>query len=340
MAPYYQSGGPEFSIGNDCSDESSCAPFTGTFTGNSVTIAGFRRTRGLGLFGAVEGNLFNTQQVDVSGVIEYLALVGSSQEGTSGGAVASSLGNGAVIDSVTVSGSTVTGSGAVGGLAGTLSDSRIWNSFSSASVASNGSLAGSLAAYATGASEISQSSATGPVTLASSVPGRAGGLVGLSDGELALFGSFYSGSVSAGPLGLAGGLVGRLYGTIKNSYATGKASGGLGAGGLVGETDPSYANQVTDSFVAYFDVSQGPAAAVAYTCNSLNVNGFFAGASLPECASQAAYERSGLPAGSGAAYTSQASIMAILQPILTGAWLWEGNAARWATINATNFPGF
>jgi len=95
----------------------------------------------------------------------------------------------------------ITGSGAVGGLAGG-SDGTVSNSYS-----------------------------TGNVTGIDCV----GGLVGIGNGNVS--NSYSSGNVT-GIVGTVGGLLGcNVGGTVSNSYSTGNVDGGSGGGGLVGYDD-------------------------------------------------------------------------------------------------------
>ena len=95
---------------------------------------------------------------------------------------------------------------------------------------------------------VSQSYASGDVTVAQSSYGdaRLGGLVGWNNGIISQ--SYSTGNLIASELAIVGGLVGRNYGDINNSYATGLVKGEGKVGGLVGVN-----NGLVDS--SFWDIS-------------------------------------------------------------------------------------
>lgn len=128
-----------------------------------------------------------------------------------------------------------------GGLAGRLIDSTVLNSHSSANIF-NYQVAGGLIGQTYGNSQITQSYATGNVTLKvnNQYPYTyAGGLVGITSADTQITECYATGNAISVETGYAGGLVGSTYagpGKITRSYATGNATAGESgtAGGLVG----------------------------------------------------------------------------------------------------------
>ena len=146
---------------------SASTPFSGSFDGGNQTISDLVIDRGteddVGLFGFLDG-----------GIVQHLGLVNLD----------------------------ITGSGAVGGLAGQANDSTITNSYATGGVGGAGA--------------------------------DVGGLVGDLRGTIA---DSYATTSVTGSSGDVGGLVGDSEGTITNSYASGSISGVDSVGGLVGRND-------------------------------------------------------------------------------------------------------
>jgi len=143
-------------------------------------------------------------------------------------------GAGSVIQNVGLSGGSVSGSGAVGGLVGYNDfEATVSNSYATGSVSGSDSVGG-LVGINRGT--ISNSYATGSVSGTEFV----GGLVGVNYGTVS--NSYATGSVSGS---YGGGLVGINIGTISNSYATGSVSGSGEVGGLVGT---NYGGTVSNSY--------------------------------------------------------------------------------------------
>jgi filamentous hemagglutinin family protein len=128
-----------------------------------------------------------------------------------------------IAGSVPVSG---TGS-AVGGFVGWNQSALLGDQSSDAVSAAED--VGGLVGFNSGA--IMSSSASGPTTVDGP---NAGGLVGYNDATGGITDSYATGSVTGGPNGNNGGLVGYNLGTIDQSYATGAVSGVQNVGGLVG----------------------------------------------------------------------------------------------------------
>ncbi len=181
-------------------------PFTGVFDGNDHTISNFTHTSAgtdnVGLFGYIAGP---TAQ------IKNLVLIDpniNSTTGTSIGALAGFIGDGATVSDCHVKGGTVSGNEIVGGLAGRTVDATV--SSCSAQCDVTGNRLG------------------------------VGGLIGDAL-QTTISKCYATGSVAADNWGI-GGLVGHQYaGQILASYATGPVSGiDNGIGGLVGNAEGVY----------------------------------------------------------------------------------------------------
>ena len=215
--------------------------FSGSFNGGGHTISGLTIDDS-GLFFA---GLFNV--VDDGATVSDVMLANVNIAATGNVSVGALAGaSSGTISNVIVSGS-VSGSGAdtdVGGVVGVMQGGAISNAHSSATVIASaddsGQGAGGLVGF-NSSGTITQSSATGDVSM-SGDDVAAGGLVGVNSGTISQ--SFASGTVtltdSATTSGNdAGGLVGvNDDGAISQSYATGSVtlSGGAASfgGGLVG----------------------------------------------------------------------------------------------------------
>ena len=241
--------------------------FNGSFDGKGHTISGLKINKNqdrAGLFGDVGGKAkitnVNLKGVDITAGHNIGALVGH-------------MGNGGLIENVTVTGK-ITGADVVGGIAGYLSNAKIKNSHANVTVyskaragglvssaggddsliegstsagvvESSGSMVGGLAAEATNVKN-SYSSAKVISTNAAEY-NNVGGLIGYVrpfKGEI--INSFATGDVEAISNNV-GGLIGSLSVngtsvTVTNSYATGTVTGKDYVGGLVGNYHTSSGN--------------------------------------------------------------------------------------------------
>jgi len=234
--------------------------FTGSLNGSTKTVTGLTINRpgeeNVGLFGYVSGAVIRNIGLlssRVRGGAVTGGLVGNSNGPTiiSGsynqGAVTGSNGVGGLVGhagggtsiSNSYSTGTVGGSDGVGGLLGAGSDFNIVNSYSEAAVRSDASDVGTggLVGRAWWNAAVTNSHATGNVTLTDRYGSRAGGLIGWAAQKVAISNSYATGSVTAGSVSYyLGGLVGGTFEniTITNSYATGSVNGYRDLGGLVG----------------------------------------------------------------------------------------------------------
>ncbi|PVX35515.1 YDG domain-containing protein [Janthinobacterium sp. 78] len=252
----WESGKGFMPIGNDTT------PFTGTLDGLGHEIIGLTINRpemAIGMFGNIGtgGAVRNMGLGNVSVAGSVAAYASSSYAGI--GALAAV--NNGKIDNVYSSGA-VHGSGyinmgaLVGTNAGTISNSRaagtvvagafgaagglvgenaaggfIKNSSSAVAATSTNYFAGGLAVYNRGT--ISDSYATGAVSVGGTGGSYGGGLAAINTGEGTVTNSYATGNVT-GASGL-GGLLGRIEsGAVTNSYATGNVTGTNNLGGLVG----------------------------------------------------------------------------------------------------------
>ena len=170
--------------------------FTGTFDGNGHTISNMTINSGsyIGLFGVI--------------------------------------GSGAKVKDLGIVDCNVTGTNAVGGLAGR-SQGDINNCYAKGTVIGKGIAVGGLVGY--NISSINNCYATGTVK---GTGNQIGGLVGSNIGSIN--NCYATATVSGGEI--VGGLVGANDGSINNCYATGNASGNNDVGGLVGNNNMDITN--------------------------------------------------------------------------------------------------
>ncbi|MEX0685704.1 MAG: GLUG motif-containing protein [Balneolales bacterium] len=203
--------------------------FTGSFDGNDFVISNLTIDReeedNVGLFGVNSGTITNV-------TIEDATITGNEQVGALVGE------NSGIISNSSSSGE-VSGLEIIGGLVGiNEAESELNNSYSSASVTAQQTVAGGLAGKNDGT--ISESHSSSSVT-SGEIPTDGfgtigtGGLVGVNSSGL-ITASFATGEVNMpGTDFRAGGLVGyNNGGEIINSYATGNVTGDERVGGLVG----------------------------------------------------------------------------------------------------------
>ncbi|MCE9585253.1 hypothetical protein K8Q94_01355 [Candidatus Nomurabacteria bacterium] len=207
--------------------------FSGNFDGNGHTITvdiNAPSESNAGLFSVV-GNGSKIQHLTVNG-----SVVGQNVVGMVVGA-----NYGQILD-VHSSGN-VSGDSNVGGLVGFLYSYYVDASDSSANVSAISSNAGGLVGVNSG--DISNSHATGDVSVSNTNSSHAGGLVGVNSGDIS--NSYATGDVTMGAnSGYAGGLVGEIdSGDISNSYATGNVNivDGSNIGGFAGHVQDASIEQ-------------------------------------------------------------------------------------------------
>ncbi len=219
------------------------APFTGSLDGRGHSIKGLRINRStarVGLFGHVE-----------TGFISNLSLldVDISTTGSRAGALAGEIENTYISDCRSTGKVFSSGQYNVGGLVGRAGGrSLIIRSSSSADVTHDwsdgtGSNSGGLVGRTGDHTQLIQTFANGSVNGDS----NSGGLVGRSGGEdenTAVYDSYSRGEVQ-GSGSRIGGLAGRNYGIVFNSYATSKVSGGSDTGGLIGADESTASVQAS-----------------------------------------------------------------------------------------------
>lgn len=177
---------------------------TGNFDGLNHTISNLTINRptewDIGLFGYVQGNVFNNPNVK----------------------------------NIALSNVNITGMNRVGSLVGYSYFSNITNASSTGSVTGNNNVGG---LAGTNSGTISDSYSTGSVTGRTS-GFHIGGLVGYNDSQASISNSYSTGSVTAGTNSTSiGGLVGTNVGGISKTYSAGSVTAGSGSanmGGLVG----------------------------------------------------------------------------------------------------------
>jgi hypothetical protein len=228
-------------------------PFIGVFDGNGNTIFNFsfdaKGMNYVGLFACVDGP--NAEIKDLG-----LIAPNVNADGDCVGSLVGYFGEGTITDCY-VEGGNVSGSGAVGGLVGSVgsqynySSGKIINCYSTGTVAGNENVGGLVGHSNSGT--ITNCYSTGSVSGASDVGGLVGqtygnitncestcsvwgdryvgGLVGSNSGTITY--CYLTGSVEGDEC--VGGLVGRNFsGTITNCYSTTSVSGESSIGGLVG----------------------------------------------------------------------------------------------------------
>ncbi|MFT8680224.1 GLUG motif-containing protein, partial [Gluconacetobacter sp.] len=250
--------------------------FSGTFEGLGNTISN------LTIHDSSGSNIAPFGQIDPSGIVENVGLVGVS---VTGGTDGSNLGGLVGVNYGAVSGAYTTGSvngrgSDIGGLVGMngqrpgSTPGTITNSYSAASVTgvSNwGPAVGGLVGMNEAA--ISRSAASGSVsTISSSSPRNAGGLVGYNVGSIT--DAYASGAVTSGDI--VGGLVGSnttltilqttMRGQITNAYATGAVTGSTNVGQIAGQNTTTITN-------AYFDTNTSSATPGVGTGSSSGITG-------------------------------------------------------------------
>lgn len=207
--------------------------FSGTFNGNRKTISNFTYTN----LSDTEGSRGLFRRVSASGVIKHINLTNvnviAKPKLATGGLVGTNYGT---IENCSVEGK-VEGYSQVGGVAGnSLAETQIIKSSFEGNVTGSANLIGGVVGRLGG--NIYESYAKGQVkgTL------RIGGLVGgtLISSEANISDSHFEGTVESTLTGEAGGLVGKMVGNIKNSYAKATISCISWCGGLVGTYSDAY----------------------------------------------------------------------------------------------------
>ena len=209
MANDYKTGNCTFVLANDIdlSTVDNWTPigdgyaFGGTFDGNGYTISNLKintTNNPTGLFGWTTGTIKNlgVENVNITGASDVGGLIGKAA-----GTVSNCYTTGSVVMAsyTTDSGGTAVVSDA-GGLVGT-NFGKIIDCYSEANVTGDGNIVG--------------------------------GLVGYSSGD-GIIRCYAAGNVSG--KGYVGGLAGRAYCTVKDSYSMGTVYGDFYEGGLIGET--------------------------------------------------------------------------------------------------------
>lgn len=213
--------------------------FAGTFDGGGHTISGLNFVTGgsyVGLFGKVQGMTARVSNLSLT------APTINVPAGNYVGGIAGSLMDGGVIRGCSVTGGTVVGHDAVGGIAGSNNGGSIMECHSTATVSGTshvGGLVGRNEQY----SALNDCSAAGNVTADDDY---CGGLAGLSLGTV--FGCWASGETVGH--NYTGGLVGSsgdgsYAANISQSLATGKVTGATYIGGLVGS---NYRGEVSQCY--------------------------------------------------------------------------------------------
>jgi len=227
--------GDKFKVIGYYTDANDNRPFSGSFDGSGHKIAHFKHStsgqNNVGVFG----------YADEIAWIKGLALIGPVVEGGTGeavGALVGRLGDASIID-CNVSGGSVSGSTAVGGLVGrSLGAAQVLCCLAEGSVHSNSDFVGGLVGDNGGWVSASASHGT--------VEGRngVGGLIG-RNGMGGRLTDCYSVSAATGG-DRVGGLVGENDGGVTNAYSAGRVSGTTLQGGLIGANGS--AGTVTASF--------------------------------------------------------------------------------------------
>jgi len=211
----------------------------------------------VGLFGQMNGNVENLGLANISvdaGSATAGALAGAVLHGTLRGDFATG--------SLAGARSSLAGSGMVGGLVGTLSDGDVIRSHATVAVTTTdtattitaGGLVGGCGLDSAGRSTISQSYATGNITMLSTGSHIGGGLLG-QFADCAIGESFATGAVSGeGNSSVFGGLGGWSSSTasqVSNAYATGAVSGDASNARLGGLLSANYGKIATSYAVGH-----------------------------------------------------------------------------------------
>jgi len=231
-------------------------PFEGAFNGADYAIRGMTilsNADNIGLFGYAHGSTTTISNVRLENV-DITSTKGSANVGGLVGAITI---DGTISDS-SVSGEIIGGAFAAGGLAGqAASGAKLKASSSSVKLNMNsgaGAVGGLVGGISSGAI-VEQSYATGDV---SSPSGNVGGLVG--NLYSTVLDSYATGRVTSNGNGTVGGLIGMVVTSsiVTNNYATGIVSPGTGrAGGLIGDGVMFLPSRVISS---YWNSSDNPLA--------------------------------------------------------------------------------
>ncbi|WP_316168154.1 MULTISPECIES: beta strand repeat-containing protein [unclassified Bradyrhizobium] len=206
---------------------------TGTVNAVSSTVVGIG-----GLVGYSVGTISNSH----SDVAQITVTGGNAVGGLAGGA------SGSISNSYADTAISATNSLNVGGLVGynsaTITGSHATGDITVVAAVSGGTGIGGLVGTSSASTAISDSYASGNVTVTGAAAGSCpnnrcgiGGLVGILGGGSTISGSHATGNVTAPDSSSVGGLVGDTGGvTIVDSYATGNVIGRSAVGGLVGRS--------------------------------------------------------------------------------------------------------
>lgn len=205
---------------------STSMPFTGGLDGNGFSISNFQITKStvnyVGFFTAV----FNAEIKNIT--FDHGVIAAKSYAGTVAGQV---LGTDTILEQISVTNASVSGTSYLGGLFGIVSAAAtapISFCYADATVTAAGERAGAIVGNLTGS--LTNSYAAGIVKGTNHI----GGLVGLQAGTADLT-QCYSKVLVAATGKNIGGLVGcKVKGTISNSFALGEVSGTSVVGGILG----------------------------------------------------------------------------------------------------------
>ena len=205
-------------------------PFTGSFDGNGNTISNFSygptASDSVGLFGAAEGLDTNIENLNLSGVSINI-------DGNQAGAIVGRLADGASLTNCSVGNGLIIASNDVGGLVGENNSATVQQCEFEGIVHASASVGG-LVAYNLDGGTISNCSSKGTVIGSAAV----GGLVGENSFDSLISTCYSLCDVQRNSVYhmYFGGLVGiNSQGSVTNSYAQGRVTGGSHTGGLVGK---------------------------------------------------------------------------------------------------------
>ncbi|MFH1262481.1 MAG: GLUG motif-containing protein [Pseudomonadota bacterium] len=210
---------------------SDSTPFSGTFDGNGKTISNLSWNQpgdaDGGLFGAIYGDVLSGGVKNVT--LENVTIAGSNCTSTKSVGALAGIVNSDVTNCKAINVNITKNYGCyVGGLVGRSDGWEISESYATGVV--------SVAPSSVSAASRAVSSEDGTITVSGlTAPnfGSVGGLVGFLNDGARISDSYATDAVSGGSS--VGGLVGKLYyGTILHSHATGAVSGTYSIGGLVG----------------------------------------------------------------------------------------------------------
>lgn len=201
------------------------SPFSGTYDGGGFVISGLTINRPneeyVGLFGNVDGAVIkNTGLVNIT-ILGYQDV----------GGLIGVIYRGGIIENSHTTGN-VSGNRNIGGLAGSISGTKLSNSHAIVEVSGEVNVGGLVGVNGSLGGRIVDSYSGGDV----SGNEKVGGLVGVSSRQTTIQNSYATGAVT-GTGNQIGGLVGWVDygGHVSDSHATGNVTGGERIGGLIGD---------------------------------------------------------------------------------------------------------